>query len=107
MPIYAYQAIKDSESCDYCRNGFEIMQSIKEDRLTACPKCGSSIHRLLYAVGIATPHTNTELKNLGFTKLVKRDDGVYENVTKTDKETRYMERDKPETIPDIKSKISD
>ncbi len=40
-------------------------------------------------------------------KLVKRDEGVYENVTRTGKESRYMEAGKPETLPDIQRKISD
>ena len=33
------------------------------------------------AAAIAIPTGNTTLKNAGFTKLVKRDEGVYENVT--------------------------
>ena len=37
-----------------------------------------------------TPVGNSGLKNLGFTKLVKRDDGVYENVTRSGTEARYM-----------------
>ena len=44
---------------------------------------------------------------MGFTKLVKRDDGIYENVTATGKESKYWDAAKPETRPDLKSKISD
>jgi len=58
-------------------------------------------------VGIATPKSNAQLKDLGFTKLVKRDDGVYENVTRREGESRYMIRDKPETIPNIRKTIRD
>ncbi len=107
MPLYEYQAAKAEKSCDACREGFSIVQKMKEDALTECPKCGSPVSRLLFAPGISAPHTNAELKNLGFTKLVKRDDGVYENMTRTGDENRYMERGKPETMPDIKKKISD
>lgn len=57
--------------------------------------------------GVSVPHFNSELRNVGFTKLEKRDDGVYENVTATDKESRYMKRGDASTLPDIKSKISD
>jgi hypothetical protein len=39
--------------------------------------------------------------------LVKRDDGVYENVTARDGDSRYMQRDKPETIPDLSKTIAD
>jgi len=59
------------------------------------------------APGLAVPTFNSELKNLGFTKLEKRDDGVYENVTALDGEKRYMNRGDPTSLPDIKRKISD
>ena len=57
--------------------------------------------RLISLVSVNTPKGNSDLKNMGFTKLVKRDDGVYENVTATGKESRYWDADKPETRPDL------
>lgn len=107
MPLYEYQATDPSAGCDHCRPGFQILQSMKDDALAVCPKCGQPIQRLIFPVGVATPKTNAELKNLGFTKLVRRDDGVYENVTRTGNEAKYMERDKPNTLPDLGSKITD
>ena len=59
------------------------------------------------APGVSVPHFNSELKNLGFSKLVKRDDGVYENVTKLDHEKKYMKRGDKSSLPDIKSRIKD
>ena len=59
------------------------------------------------APGVAVEESNAELRNAGFTKLVKREDGVYENVTAIEGEARYMERGKKETIPHIRRKISD
>jgi hypothetical protein len=56
---------------------------------------------------ISSAKTNSELRDLGFTKLVRRDDGVYENVTRREGESRYMERDKPETMPDLNKTIKD
>ena len=50
---------------------------------------------------------NAELKNLGLTKLVKRDSGVYENVTATDGEKRYMRHDDPDSLPHIHKKVGD
>jgi hypothetical protein len=38
---------------------------------------------------------------------LRRDDGVYENVTRREGESRYMERDKPETMPDLNKTIKD
>ena len=50
---------------------------------------------------------NSELRNVGFTKLVKRDDGVYENVTAIEGEKRYMRSDDPDSIPHIHKKVRD
>lgn len=107
MPVYEYQAISAEAACDHCRDGFTVLQKMSEAALETCPKCGAKVQRLIFPVGVATPKTNSELKDLGFTKLVKRDTGVYENVTRTGGESRYMEAGKPDTIPDLKRKISD
>ena len=65
------------------------------------------VRKLISRFSISTPKSNRELRDLGFTKLVKRDDGVYENVTARDGESRVMERGKPETIPDLSKTIKD
>ena len=59
------------------------------------------------APGVSVPVFNSELKNVGFTKLVKRDDGVYENVTAIDGEKRYMKRGEADSTPHIHKKIGD
>ena len=50
---------------------------------------------------------DAEYRNQGFTKLVKRDDGVYENVTAIDGEKRFMRSDDPDSIPHIHRKVRD
>ncbi len=65
------------------------------------------VRKLIRAPAIAFPTGNAELKNQGFTKLVKRDDGVYENMTAVDDEKRYMTAGDPSSIPDIKKKVGD
>lgn len=107
MPLYEYQTSPDEAGCEHCRAGFQILQSIKDDSLTQCPKCGGPVRRRLFAANVSTPIGNSHLKNIGFTKLVKREEGVYENVTRTGDDARYMERDKPGSIPDLSKKISD
>lgn len=68
----------------------------------------ASVRRIIRsAPGVSVPKFNSELRNLGFTKLEKRDDGVYENMTALDSEKRYMKRGDPTSLPDIKRKISD
>ena len=54
-----------------------------------------------------TPAGNSELKNLGFTKLEKRYDGTYENVTRTGTEKRFLDPKDPSSLPHLHKKISD
>ena len=98
MPVYEYEHTEDP-----CPMGriFEVTQSLEENPLGKCPQCGRPIKKLISLVGVSTPKTNSELRDLGFTKLVKRDDGVYENVTPRKGDSQYMERGKPETVPNV------
>ena len=104
MAVYEYEHVEAP-----CERGrvFEEVQSIHDEPLAVCPDCGGPVRRLISLVGISTPKTNAELRDLGFTKLVKRDDGVYENVTARKGDSRYMERGKPETMPNISKTIRD
>ncbi|MGD9331449.1 MAG: zinc ribbon domain-containing protein [Desulfobacterales bacterium] len=104
MPVYEYE-----HSQQPCPLGttFEHRQSIHDPPLTRCPECGQAVKKLISRSNISTPRSNAELKDLGFTKLVKRDQGVYENVTARDKDSRYVVRDKPETLPDLSKTIRD
>ncbi len=104
MAIYEYEHLDDA-----CEKGavFEVIQSVHERALTRCPQCGGMIRKLISKTNINTPKSNSELRDLGFTKLVKRDDGIYENVTARSGDKRYMERGKSETVPDVTKTITD
>jgi predicted nucleic acid-binding Zn ribbon protein len=65
------------------------------------------VERLLFAVGLSAPAGNSKLKEMGFTKLVKRESGVYENVTASDGESRYVKAGDSSTLPNLKKKIRD
>ena len=65
------------------------------------------VRKVLSAPSILLPVGDSELKEKGFTKLVRRDDGNYENVTALDGEPRVMKRDEPATVPDLSKKIRD
>jgi len=67
----------------------------------------AAVRKRLSAPGIAIPTGNSQLKNAGFTKLVKRDNGVYENVTATGGEKRYMKAGDPTSLPHLHKKIGD
>ncbi|MBN1868354.1 zinc ribbon domain-containing protein [Candidatus Sumerlaeota bacterium] len=104
MAVYEYE--HETESCNLGKV-FLVEHSIKDEAMTRCPECGGAVRRLISRAFVSTPKTNADLKNMGFTKLVRRDQGVYENVTATGTEHRYMEAGKPETMPDLKRKIGD
>ena len=104
MPIYEYEHLKKP-----CKMGkiFDLQQSLSDDPIKICPQCGEPVQKIVSKINISCPKSNRELRDLGFTKLVKRDDGVYENVTARDGDSRYMERGREETIPDLSKTISD
>lgn len=104
MPVYEYEHQDDA-----CELGmtFEVQQPMDEKSLSKCPQCGAAVRKIISRINISCPKTNSELRDMGFTKLVKRDDGVYENVTKREGDSRYMERGKPGSIPDLSKTITD
>ena len=104
MPVYEYE--HRGKPCALGKV-FDIRQSINDKQLTRCPACSGTVHKLISRTNISCSKSNSELRDLGFTKLVKRDDGVYENVTARNGDSRYMVKGKPETIPDLSKTISD
>lgn len=40
MPTYEYE-------CDKCKKNFDVFQSMKDEPLKKCPKCGGKVHRLI------------------------------------------------------------
>jgi putative FmdB family regulatory protein len=104
MPLYEYEHL--GRPCDWGQV-FEQRQSMAEPCLERCPNCGAPVSKRMSRINISTPKTNSELKDLGFTKLVRRDDGVYENVTARNGDSRYMVRGRPDTLPNVKRTITD
>ena len=104
MPVYEYEHQKKP-----CTLGkiFDYKQMLSDKQLTRCPHCSGPVQKIISRINISCPKTNTELRDLGFTKLVKRDDGVYENMTARDRDSRYMVKGKPDTIPNLSKTISE
>ena len=67
----------------------------------------SPVRKVLTPPAIAIPTSDSELRSKGFTKLVKRDDGVYENVTRIGDEARYMRKGDTTTLPQFDKRIGD
>ncbi len=80
---------------------------MNDAKLQSCPQCHQPVNKLISLVGVAVSKSDGELRDLGFTKLVKRDDGVYENVTARDGESKYMRRGETDTIPNVSKIVSD
>lgn len=104
MAVYEYEHLE--EPCAFGKV-FEYPQPMSAEPLTLCPKCEGQVRRLISRPSICVAKSDSDLRDKGFTKLVKRDDGVYENVTARDGESRYMIRDRPETLPDVTKVVTD
>ncbi len=112
MPIYEY-------ICPESQEQVEVLHGINEEVKTWQELCAltglalgetrpdAPVHKLISVPGLAFPKTNSELKNMGFTKLVRREKGVYENVTATGEDARYMKADDPNSVPNFKKTIRD
>jgi len=82
MPIYEYQAVRKTHACQFCQDGFDCIRSLSEPPLTACPKCGEAIKKLISAPTIGNSKSNLDdrAKASGFHKLKKLGQGEYEKL---------------------------
>lgn len=80
MPLYDYIADDGAEGCAFCKNGFEVAQKIGDQKLTACPKCGGSIRKVVSAPNLTHSHFDLDYraKRAGFSKLKRLGKGEYE-----------------------------
>ena len=113
MPSYDYYCDANGQTIEVVHSIDTKLQTWGEVCYTAQVPLGdtdpmASVKKVFRtAPGVAVPISNSQLKNHGFTKLVKRDDGVYENVTAVDGEKRYMKHDDPNSVPHLHKKIGD
>jgi hypothetical protein len=106
LPVYVYEH-DDGRGCEL-GNRLEVEQPMHDGAIKKCPKCAKKIHRIICPpMTIRSGKSDSDLKNMGFTKLVRRDKGVYENVTARDGESKIVEADRPETLPDLGKTITD
>ncbi|MDR2198712.1 MAG: zinc ribbon domain-containing protein [Deltaproteobacteria bacterium] len=106
MPIYTYEHKEENPACGKSPV-FEWEQVARDLPLTVCPFCGTPVERVLSPSHIKKRHFNCELRDKGFTKLVRVDEGIFENVTRRPGESKYMDRRKPETFPILEKTIKD
>ena len=112
MPIYRYLCPANGEvrdvrhrmTEDLTRWG-EVCARIDEPVGETDPE--APVERVIFPVGLSTPKSDSELKSMGFTQLVKRESGVYENVTALEGEKRYVSADDATSMPDFKRRKLD
>jgi len=63
------------------------------------------VKRLISAPRLIVEMGVSDLKSHGFSKLVKRDQGVYENLTATGDESRIVNIGDQSTYPNMKEKL--
>lgn len=84
MPFYTYQNSTD-DCCDYCCDGFDILQRINADPVTMCPECSNKVKKVISAPNVVSgkAHLTTDKAATkgGFTKYKRAGGGVYEKVT--------------------------
>ena len=80
MPIREYSAVDPKKSCRTCKMGFEMVEQVNDDPLTACPECGNRVERQLSApsVGASESGLHDPAKSAGFTTYKKTGKGEYE-----------------------------
>ncbi|RPH96761.1 MAG: zinc ribbon domain-containing protein [Lysobacterales bacterium] len=80
MPIYEYRP-SGKRHCDFCGNGFEVMQKINDARLENCPRCEAPVTRQISAATITRGGPSLDPANIakhGFTQYKRSGQGVYE-----------------------------
>ncbi len=85
MPTYEYRTTDEARACEACREVFEVHQSMRAEPLKRCPRCGGPVERLISRCAVNTRSeksmlSDRNLKEKGFKKLVKQDDGSYRDV---------------------------
>lgn len=52
MPIYEYVATNSQLACDYCRRGFDIIQTIGAAPLQNCPRCSQPVTKIISSCAV-------------------------------------------------------
>jgi putative FmdB family regulatory protein len=80
MPIYEYQAAQADRSCAHCVKPFEVLQKLSDPPLTACPRCGAALTKLVSppAIGSSRSGWDAKARDAGFHKLKRLGKGEYE-----------------------------
>jgi hypothetical protein len=112
MPAYEYECPLQGKSYEVVHGMDTVIKTWGDLCAVAGMDLGDTpaevaVRKLMPLPGISCPTGDTKYKEMGFTKLVRREQGVYENVTATGSESRYMKANDPSTMPHLHKKITD
>jgi hypothetical protein len=113
VPVYDYRCPANGRVVEVMHDADRVLRNWGEVCYVAQVLPGDTdpaapVERIMRAApAVSVTTSNSELREQGFTKLVKRDDGVYENVTAIEGESRYMLRGRRETMPHLHKKVED
>ena len=113
MPRYDYYCQANGRTIEVSHSIKQVITTWRELCETASIDLGDTPASATVQIRITTPPMmntptgNSDLKNLGFTKLVKRQDGTYENVTRTGTEKKHLDPKDPSSMPHLHKKIRD
>lgn len=92
MPTYGYE-------CTACSDKFETVQSIKDNPLTDCQKCGGTLKKLIYPIGIAFKGSGFYVNDYApkSSTSASTSSGDTKTETKTEAKAETKSETKPET----------
>jgi len=112
MPKYVYECLANGKKIEVSHPSNTSLECWGQLCYVGQIEMGSTsfeapIQKVMGTPRLINPTGNSRLKENGFTKLVKRDEGVYENVTALGGEEKYMVAGNPKTVPRLDRKIKD
>lgn len=112
MPLYDYLCEANSRKVEVSHPVEATLKTWGELCFVAQIPLGNTdpaapVKKVISVPNISVPIADSRLKELGFTKLIRRDQGVFENVTALDHEKRYFKEGDPSSMPDLKKRIED
>ena len=80
MPLREYICGTGTAGCEYCRPGFELLETLSAVPPSACPRCGAPVERRLSAPAVPHPRGSftDRARRAGFHQLKRVDRGTYE-----------------------------
>jgi hypothetical protein len=112
VPRYDYHCASNGRTVEVRHGIHERLRTWGEicaraQEATGDTPADAPVELVVHAPALGFPRGDSELKSKGFTKLVRRDTGVYENVTASDGESRIVSADNPAAGLNLGKKLGD